>query len=738
MNLAAQKTPLIAALEQLGPHDHFCSIYESPQEHYAVAIPFIQIGLDRGEKCIYIADDGTVGDVRQAMQSEGIDVDRAIASKALVLATKEQAYLEHGSFHPDWMFTFWKEATQLAMSEGFSALRATGETEWVLRGGRGLERWMEYESRLTHTLSENNCSALCQYNRRLFPPELILDVIRTHPTVVYGSTVCRNLYYVPPDEFLGTNQTAREVDRLLTNIRERERVEDTLREQLAERRRAEEELRRSEAYLAEGQKISHTGSWGWNVATGELFWSQEHFRIFGFDPKTANACYPMFLERIHPKDRPFVEQTVETAVRERSDLEMDYRIVLADGSTKYLRSLGHPLIKESSDLVEFVGTVMDVTERKRAEEALRESEERWRAVFENSAIGVALTDLSGRFLATNSAYQKMLGYTEEEICKLSFLELTHEDYRDSNREFITELFEGKRKQFQIEKQYWRKDGSLIWVSNNVSLVPGTESMPRFIMALSEDITERKLAEEALRKTQAELAHVTRVTTLGEMTASIAHEINQPLGAVVNNASACLRWLAGEAPNLEEARQSATLIIADGHRASEIIGRIRTLVKKSPPRKDWLDINQTVLEVIALARSEAQTNGVSLQTQLLSDLPLILGDRVQLQQVILNLIINAIEAMSGIGEGPRTLRVGSGKDDSQGVRVTVRDSGPGIDPDSLDHLFTAFYTTKPQGMGMGLAISRTIIEAHGGRLWAVPNDGPGATFQFTLPKYQKKA
>src|SRR6266853_5005142 len=245
MSLAAQTTPLITALEQLGPHDHFCSIYESPQEHYAVAIPFIRIGLDRGEKCIYIADDGTVGDVREAMQSEGIDVDRAIASKALVLATKEQAYLEHGSFHPDWMFTFWQEATQLAISEGFSALRATGETEWVLRGGRGRERWMEYESRLTHTLLESNCSALCQYNRRLFPPELILDVIRTHPMVVYGSTVCRNLYYVPPDEFLGTNQAEREVERLLTNIQEREDVENALRDQLTERKRGEEALRRS-------------------------------------------------------------------------------------------------------------------------------------------------------------------------------------------------------------------------------------------------------------------------------------------------------------------------------------------------------------------------------------------------------------------------------------------------------------------------------------------------------------
>ena len=369
----AQSTPLIAALERLGPHDHLCSIYESPQEHYAVAIPFIRLGLDRGEKCIYIADDGTVGDVRQAMESEGIDVDRATASKALVLATKEQAYLEHGSFDPDWMFTFWKEATQSAISEGFSALRATGETEWVLRGGRGLERWMEYESRLTHTLSQSNCSALCQYNRRLFPPELILDVIRTHPTVVYGSTVCRNLYCVPPDEFLGTNQTAREVERLLINIRERECAEDALREQLTERRRAEEELRRSEAYLAEGQRLSHTGSWARNVSSGEVFWSQETFRIYGFDSEKAKPGYPTFLERVHPDDRPLVEQMVDTAVHETTDWELDYRIVLPDLSIKHVHAVGHPVVNEYGDLVEYIGTVMDVTHQHEGRAALEKA-----------------------------------------------------------------------------------------------------------------------------------------------------------------------------------------------------------------------------------------------------------------------------------------------------------------------------------------------------------------------------
>ena len=242
--------------------------------------------------------------------------------------------------------------------------------------------------------------------------------------------------------------------------------------------------------------------------------------------------------------------------------------------------------------------------------------------------------------------------------------------------------------------------------------------------------ERKRAEDALHQAQTELAHITRVATLGEMTASIAHEINQPLGAVVNSASACLRWL--DAQKLEEARRSAARVIAEGHRASEIIGRIRALAKKAPLRKDWLDVNETIHEVIALAHSEVQRNGVALETQLSDDVPVILGDRIHLQQVILNLMMNAIEAMSGAGEGPRELLVRAGADESQGVRVSVQDSGPGLDPKSVDHLFDAFYTTKPQGLGMGLAISRSLIEAHGGRLWATAHEPHGAVFQFTLP------
>ena len=245
-----------------------------------------------------------------------------------------------------------------------------------------------------------------------------------------------------------------------------------------------------------------------------------------------------------------------------------------------------------------------------------------------------------------------------------------------------------------------------------------------------DITARKHAEEALRTSQGELAHLARVMTMGELVASIAHEVNQPLAAVVTSASACVRWL--DAQKLEAARRSAARAIAEGHRASDIIGRIRALAQKTPPHKDWLDVNETIQEVLALARSEIQRHGVALATQLSEHVPVVLADRIQLQQVILNLMMNAIEAMRGVSAGPRVLAVSSARGAAPEVVIAVRDSGPGFEPQHLDRLFDAFYTTKPQGLGLGLAISRRIIEAHGGRLWATANMPHGAVVQFTVP------
>ena len=387
----------------------------------------------------------------------------------------------------------------------------------------------------------------------------------------------------------------------------------------------------------------------------------------------------------------------------------------------------------------FTGYLRDITERKRNEDALHRahaqilrSEERWRSVFENSAVGVALTDLNGRFIAANPVYQKMLGYTEEELQQLSILDITHEGFVEPSRALIAELLEEKRQQYQIEKAYRRKDGKTVWVRNNVSLVPGTELAPRFLMALSEDITEHKLSEEALANARSELSKVARITSLGVLTASIAHEINQPLSGIVTNASTCLRMLSGDPPNLEGARETARRTIRDGNRASDVVTRLRTLYGRKDILPEAMDLNEAAREVISLSLTELQRNRVVLRSDLAHNLPLIDGDRIQLQQVILNLLRNASDAMSTIDNRPREVLIRTQRDDENQVRLTIRDAGIGFAPEAAANLFDAFYTTKNDGMGIGLSVSRSIIEAHRGRLWAAPNDGPGATFSFTVP------
>ena len=386
----------------------------------------------------------------------------------------------------------------------------------------------------------------------------------------------------------------------------------------------------------------------------------------------------------------------------------------------------------------FTGYLRDITERKRNEDALLEtnaklarSEERWRSVFENSAIGVALTDLNGRFIAANPVFQKMLGYTEQELKQVSFIDITVEEDRNFNLVLIKELLEGKRRQFQIEKQYRRKNGGTVWVRNSVSFVPGTERLPGFLMALSEDVTERRLAEEALNETRSELAHMARVTTLSTLTASIAHEVNQPLSGIVTNASTCLRMLDANPPNVEGARETARRTIRDGNRASEVITRLRALFSKKNAAFEVFDLNEAAKEVVALSVSELQGNRVILQSDLAADLPSVLGDRVQIQQVILNLIRNGSDAMSIVYDRPRELLIKTEYDEG-GARLSIKDSGVGIDSEIEKRLFEAFYTTKSDGMGIGLSVSRSIVERHQGRLWAIRNEGPGATFLFSIP------
>ncbi len=518
----------------------------------------------------------------------------------------------------------------------------------------------------------------------------------------------------------------------------------------AVRRRAEQELRhareeldakvvertadlqRSEAYLAQAQKLTRTGSWAWDPRTENvLYCSEEMFRIFGLDPRESLPSRDNFRQQIHPEDRDWVKKRFEESLRERVDTFAEYRVLLPDGAVRHINASGHLVLNEDGEVIEFIGTATDVTERKRAEEALRESEERFRTLVQFSFDVYWESDAQHRFirqefaegLADPPASGSEIGKKRWEV---PYLETDAEAWRKHRETLEAHL---PFRDFEFARP--APDGGKRYVS--VSGLPVFDKAGRFIgyRGVSQHITERKRAEETLRDVQMELAHANRVATMGQLSALIAQEVKQPITAAVTYAFAARRWLSAEPPNFREVDDALSLIVKEGNRAGEVVGRIRALIKNVPARKDAVAINDAILEVIALTRTEAANNGVSVRTQLAEGLPRVQGDRVQLQQVLLNLIINAIEAMRDVGEEERELRISS-RNEPDGVSVEVRDSGPGFAPATLDRVFEAFYTTKPGGLGMGLSICRSIIEAHNGRLWASPNVPRGAIFGFIAP------
>jgi PAS domain S-box-containing protein len=640
-----------------------------------------------------------------------------------------------------------------------------------------------------------------------------------------------------------------------------------------ERKRAEDALRKSEALLAEGQRISQTGTWVWNLSTGMIVWSEEHCRIFGFGIDQTNVAWETFLGTIHASDLARVQAVLDDARRRGCEFSIEYRIRLSDGSAKYIYSRGRPVVGQLGQVQEFIGTAMDISYRYEAKVALENalakvtaSEDQLRTLIDTMP-GLAWTagpNGEGEFLS--KSWLDYTGMTEEEAAGPGWANAIHPDDVGLHVERWQKIIATK-KQGELEARLRRFDGEYRWFSfrgaplldkwghvvkwygvnidieeqkhseqemrklvaiienssdcvgyakspqevvyvnsawrrfagldadEDIAKYQMTDFLPkeehrRFledilptlardgqwegerylhniktkvaapfhqtiffiteastdrrigIATVSRNITESKLAEQelrksevALRKAESDLAHVARVTTMGELTASIAHEVNQPIAGVVINGNACLRWLAREAvqsENIVEASEAVQRIIRDGTRAGEVIARIRALFKKAESPKALLEINEVIHEVLVLARSEMDKRRVVVRLELAPDLPPVFGDRVQLQQVMLNLILNGIEAMIMVQEQARVLIIGTHVHGETEVLVTVCDSGIGIDPLRKDEIFTAFHTTKPGGLGMGLSISRTIVESHNGRLWATANDGQGATFQFTLP------
>jgi PAS domain S-box-containing protein len=635
----------------------------------------------------------------------------------------------------------------------------------------------------------------------------------------------------------------------------------------------ERKLRRSEAYLAEAQRLSHTSSWAWDVGLQTfVYQSPELYHLFGFDPEKDPLSPQSFQDRIIPEDRDLFIEMARQAVREETDFEVDFRVDLPDGPTRYVHSVGHPLVGDDGEVLELVGTHIDVTEQYLAKEALqkafdeiKKSEDRLRLVIDTiptlvwrtgpegipdflnqpalDYTGIALDqaatgwprafhpddkkgmlvtwaairesgmpgELEARLRRFDGEYRWFLFRAEPLRDELGNIvkwygsstdiedrkraeqalresEQRFRDYAETGSDWLWETMPDHRvisisehvnavgfkpsgltglsrwdiaADVESEPEKWRQHwamldahlpfrdfeyalngtGSPIYV--RTSGKPLFDAKGNFLgyRGTGTDITaaiRADHAERALREAQAELAHVMRVTTLGELTASIAHEVNQPLAAAVANAEACLRWLDRETPDLAAARRSVEWVINDNCRASEVIRRVRALAKKTDIEKVPLDVNDVVKEVIVLVQRELSSHLVSLRTELAPALPAILGDRVQLQQVIINLVMNGIEAMLPITDRPRELVIRTGRDATRRVLLSVTDCGGGISAENANRLFDPFFTTKSSGMGMGLSICRSIVEAHGGRLSVSANEGPGATFQFVLPSQLEEA
>jgi PAS domain S-box-containing protein len=501
---------------------------------------------------------------------------------------------------------------------------------------------------------------------------------------------------------------------------------------VTDRKRAEETLQQSQLYLNEGQRLAHMGSWAFDPSGFFEYWSQELFKIYGLDPQQGAPTLEQYLATVHPADRAFMAETITKMNAERSGCDVRKRIVRPDGELRYIRCVGIPVV-EGEVLKGFLGTAIDITAQELLTQELERRQAHLTQAQELTHTGSWAWRLADRkTVHLSEEFYRIYGFdpaagapTWEE-----YFERVHSEDRLKWKATIEEAILEKA-DYDQEFRILLPNGMVKWIHTvGHPVLSDAGDLEQFVGS-SSDITERKSAEqerEKLRQLEADLAHIDRVSTLGEMAASLAHEIKQPIAAAITSANSCIEWLSHEPPNLDRARAAAARIDKYGNRAADIIDRIRSFYKKSPPRRELVDVNGIIEEMLTLLTGEATRSSIAMRTDLSAELPKIMVDRVQMQQVFMNLMLNGIEAMENSGGD---LTVKSHLQDGQ-LQFSVSDTGVGLPMEKMDQIFSAFFTTKPHGSGMGLAISRSIVESHGGQLWASANSGTGATFHFTLP------
>jgi len=508
---------------------------------------------------------------------------------------------------------------------------------------------------------------------------------------------------------------------------------------ITERKRAEQALRRSQFYLSEGERLAHMGSWAskdlgvrWSNDLG-LYWSDEVYKIFGLAPEKGPPNLEQYLAAIHPQDRASMAETINMMHEQHCGCDVTTRIVRPDGETRYVRCVGIPVV-EDGVFQGFHGTTMDVTGQELLTQELRREQAYLAEAQSLAHIGSWATNLeTGEVHHRSDETARLHGFDPREglIPLERYFDTLHED---DKRDVMSALQNAVRAGVDYDIQGFRiclPDGTVRFLRTIGHHNPSQGIGEYF--GITMDITERKRAEEErerLRQLEADLAHINRVNMMGELAAALAHEIKQPIAASITSASACLRWLAHDPPDVERARTAAARIEQEGNRAADIINSLRSFYKTgTPAERQWVDVKDTIREMTALLRTEAARYSVTIRPEFEADMPNILADRVQLQQVLMNLMLNAIEAMKDTG-GELSIR--SGVNPEGHLTVSISDTGVGLPAEGTDLIFDPFHTTKQQGTGMGLTITRSIVESYGGRVWATANEGAGATFHFTLP------
>jgi signal transduction histidine kinase/PAS domain-containing protein len=753
---------------------HFCLFYETGADLLETLVSYCKAGLESQEFCMWVVAEPFTGqDATHALKQAVPDFDRYMADQSIEIVAARDWYLQDGTFDLNRVIGGWNEKLAHASARGYAGVRVTGDTAWLKT--KDWKDFCEYEESLNQAVANQRLAALCTYPLATCGAAQILDVVRTHQFAV---TRRRGSWDVI--ETAGHKQAKAEIKRLNEELEQRvvERTSQLttanidLTGEILQRQRAEEALLLSEAYLAEAQRVSHTGSFGWSVSSGDIVWSNETFRIFQYEPSNEPTV-EVILQRTHPEDKAFVQESLDQAVGDRKAFDFEHRLLLPDGSVKYVRVVGHPSTNYESGDFEFVGAVTDITESKLAE-ALRDGENRIlemiardaplqetlenlvrvvEAQFAGLLCSVLLLDEDGQHMRHGAApslprpYTKAIDglsigpktgscgtamYRREPVVVTDILQdPLWEAYRHMAEPYglracwSTPILAHSGKALGSFAMYYREAGS-----------PGPAESRALEMAthLAGIAIERKLAREErerLRQAQADLAHINRVTTMGELTASLAHEIKQPITAAVTDARTCLRWLGRDDPDIAEAREAATRIVKDVMRAADIISSISLLFKKGALQRELVDVNELIREMVALLRNEAARYSISIRSDLAEDISRVVADRIQLQQVFMNLMLNGIDAMKDLSAA-RELTIRSQRVKDGELMISVSDTGIGLPSQQPEQIFSAFFTTKAHGTGMGLPISRSIIESHGGRLWATSNSERGASFHFNLP------